>query len=254
MSPVEKEHIVRAYTFELGKCYEQAIKERQLQLPGQHRPGAVRAGRHRAGPARTGADRRRSPTSTPSPALSQIGREWPADGRIVGIVVDPTADLDGVDAVRQAVFAAGMVPLLIAPHGGMVGDLPVQRTFATARSVEFDALLLAGAPAPAPGRAAGPGRQGRRRGRAAVDPRVLLLVEECWRHAKAIGAWGAGGRRAGAGRRGRHPGRGDGRVGERRRARRGAAAAGRRTGSGSGSRPRCPDRTRSADRPRSVIG
>jgi catalase len=27
---------------------------------------------------------------------------------------------------------------------------------------------------------------------AAVDPRVLLLIEECWRHAKAIGAWGAG--------------------------------------------------------------
>ena len=43
-----------------------------------------------------------------------------------------------------------MVPLLIAPHGGMVGDLPVQRTFATGRSVEFDAVLLAGAPAPAP--------------------------------------------------------------------------------------------------------
>jgi catalase len=25
-----------------------------------------------------------------------------------------------------------------------------------------------------------------------VDPRVLLLVDECWRHAKAIGAWGPG--------------------------------------------------------------
>ncbi|RBI98795.1 catalase HPII, partial [Micromonospora provocatoris] len=25
-----------------------------------------------------------------------------------------------------------------------------------------------------------------------VDPRVLLLVEEAWRHAKVIGAWGAG--------------------------------------------------------------
>jgi catalase len=27
MTQVEKEHIVRAYTFELGKCYEQTIKE-----------------------------------------------------------------------------------------------------------------------------------------------------------------------------------------------------------------------------------
>jgi catalase len=31
MSPVEQEHIIAAYTFELGKCYEQAVKERQLQ-------------------------------------------------------------------------------------------------------------------------------------------------------------------------------------------------------------------------------
>ena len=31
MTPVEQDHIVLAYTFELGKCYEQAIKERQLQ-------------------------------------------------------------------------------------------------------------------------------------------------------------------------------------------------------------------------------
>jgi catalase len=26
----------------------------------------------------------------------------------------------------------------------------------------------------------------------AVDPRVLLLVDEAWRHAKAIGAWDGG--------------------------------------------------------------
>ena len=31
LSPVEKAHTAQAYTFELGKCYEQAIKERQLQ-------------------------------------------------------------------------------------------------------------------------------------------------------------------------------------------------------------------------------
>src|SRR6185369_15677518 len=30
MTAVEKEHIVSAYTFELAKCYEQAVKERQL--------------------------------------------------------------------------------------------------------------------------------------------------------------------------------------------------------------------------------
>lgn len=191
MSPVEKEHIIRAYTFELGKCYHQAIKERQLQSLANIDPvlcEQVATGLGLPAP---------QPTTplvdvTPSPALSQVGREWPSDGRVVGIVVDPDGDLDGVDEVRRAVFDAGMVPLLIAPHGGMVGDLPVQRTFATGRSVEFDAVLLAGAPAPAPDALPARDAKAGSPAPATVDPRVLLLVEECWRHAKAIGAWGAG--------------------------------------------------------------
>ncbi|MFE2538283.1 hypothetical protein [Streptomyces sp. NPDC059371] len=44
-----------------------------------------------------------------------------------------------------------MVPLIITPTGGILGPdgepVSVQRTFANARSTEFDALLLAGAPA-----------------------------------------------------------------------------------------------------------
>lgn len=192
MSPVEKEHIIRAYTFELGKCYHQAIKERQLQCLANIDPvlcAQVATGLGLPAPEPTVplAD------ATPSPALSQVGGEWPADGRMIGIVVDPDTDLDGVNQVREAVFEAGMVPLLIAPHGGMVGNLPVQRTFATGRSVEFDALLLAGAPAPAPDAIPAHDDKAARPASVSVDPRVLLLVEERWRHAKAIGAWGAGG-------------------------------------------------------------
>ncbi|MEV4640648.1 catalase [Actinoplanes sp. NPDC049548] len=191
MSPVEKEHIIRAYTFELGKCYEQAIKERQLQCLANVDPvlcAEVAKGLGLPAPEPT------VPLADvqPSPALSQVGRTWPADGRLIGIVVDPAVGLDDVGAVRRAVFAAGMVPLLIAPYGGMVDGTPVQRTFATARSVEFDAILVAGAPAPAadalPARDAKAGAAGS----VAVDPRVLLLVDEAWRHAKAIGAWGNG--------------------------------------------------------------
>ncbi|MEV4703361.1 catalase [Actinoplanes sp. NPDC049316] len=194
MSPVEKEHIIRAYTFELGKCYEQAIKERQLQCLANVDPvlcEQVATGLGLPAPQPT------VPLAevAPSPALSQVGARWPGDGRMIGIVVDPQGGLDDVSEVRRAVFAAGMVPLLIAPHGGMVGGDPVQRTFATARSVEFDALLLAGAPAPAPdalpARDAKAGAEGGM-ALAAVDPRVELLIDECWRHAKAIGAWGAG--------------------------------------------------------------
>jgi catalase len=191
MTPVEKEHIIRAYTFELNKCYEQAIKERQLQSLANIDPVlcqevATGLGLPAPEPTVPLAD------VTPSPALSQLGQTWPGDGRTIGIVVDPDGDLDGVGAVREAIFAAGMVPLLIAPRGGMVGGMPVQRTFATTRSVEFDAILVAGAPVPAPD--ALPARDDKAGTTTVVniDPRVLLLVEEAWRHAKAIGAWGAG--------------------------------------------------------------
>src|SRR3954469_1050136 len=88
MSPVEKEHIIRAYTFELGKCYHQAIKERQLQCLANIDPALcaqVAAGLGLPAPEPT------VPLAdvTPSPALSQVGAQWPGDGRMVGIVVDP---------------------------------------------------------------------------------------------------------------------------------------------------------------------
>jgi len=191
MTPVEREHIVRAYTFELGKVYEQVIKERQLQCLANIDPvlcQEVATGLGLAVPEPTIA----LEDLDPSPALSQVGGAYPPDGRLVGIVVDPDGDLTGVDALRRTIDAAGMVPLLIGPHGGTVGAMPVQRTFATARSVEYDVLLVAGAPVPAPD--AQPGRD-EKAGAAAsrtVDPRVVLMVEECFRHAKVIGAWGAG--------------------------------------------------------------
>jgi catalase len=191
MSPVEKEHIVAAYTFELGKCYEQAIKERQLQCLAEIDPvlcEQVATGLGLPAPE----PRTELAEVEPSPALSQLGHEWPADGRIIGLVVGPDADLAAVTAVRETALGAGLMPLVIAPHGGKVGDLDVQRTFDTARSVEFDAVLIADAPAPAPG--AVPARDAKAGTAVAVtaDPRVMRLVDEAWRHAKAIGGWDQG--------------------------------------------------------------
>ncbi|WP_408015867.1 catalase [Rhodococcus chondri] len=171
LSEVEKAHVAEAYTFELGKCYEQAIKERGLQELANIDPdlcATVAAGLGLPVPEPT------IPLSdpTPSPALSQIGSTWPVDGRIVGIVADDSVDVGELQAAVQALDAAKVVPLVIAPHGGMLGGaVPISRTFLTARSVEFDAVVLAAAP---------------------TDPRVRLLVDEAFRHHKALGAWGAG--------------------------------------------------------------
>jgi catalase len=105
-----------------------------------------------------------------------VGGSWPVDGRVIGVVTCPDCPLDEVAAIRQAIFDAGMVPLLIGPTGGELRPgLPLQRSFDTARSIEYDAVLLAG------GITAHAG-----------DPRVTLLVQEVFRQAKAIGAWGDG--------------------------------------------------------------
>ncbi|MET8223420.1 catalase [Streptomyces sp. NPDC004082] len=193
MTPTEREHIVGAYTFELGKCYEQAIKERALQVLANIDPELceqVAAGLGLPAPEAT------EPLLTPEPslALSQLGKVWPLEGRVIGIVTDAQGDLDGVRAVQQAVLDAGMVPLVIAPTGGKLDPdgepLTVQRSFATARSVECDALLLAGVPGPAKDAF---GARDAKAGDGAVDapadPRVTLMLAEAFRHGKAIGGW-----------------------------------------------------------------
>ncbi len=184
MTPVEQEHIIAAYTFELGKCREPAVRERTLlalaridaRLCAQVADGLGL-------PAPEGE----TVEVDPSPALSQLGARWPVAGRTVGILTGPDTDPEALAAVREAALAADLVPLVVAPSGGDPDR--VQRSFATARSVEFDAVLLAGTPGPAAdatpvrdARAAGPDDT--------VDPRIALLLGEAWRHAKAIGGWG----------------------------------------------------------------
>jgi len=171
MSPVEQTHIIAAYTFELGKCQEDVVKERQLRALAEI-DGEL---------CRTVADGLGLPAPQPeaalgdvepSPALSQVGASWPIDGRIVGVLVDadnPPAHLDGV---ISALSDGGVTPLVTSTRGGELADgTAIKRTLDTVRSVEFDAVLV---------------------GSEISDSRARLLLGECWRHSKAIGAWGEG--------------------------------------------------------------
>ncbi|MDJ0397744.1 catalase [Rhodococcus rhodochrous] len=171
LSEIEQDHVAYAYTFELGKCYEQTIKERQLQILANIDTGLcekVAAGLGLPAPKPTV-----EVSDLPqSPALAQVGKTWPVQGRLIGIVADDTTDVDQVFAAVQAVDAADCVPLVVAPHGGMLGGVvPISRTFLTARSIEFDAVIMA---------------------TTVPDTRVRILVDEMFRHHKALAAWGAG--------------------------------------------------------------
>ncbi|WP_337589227.1 hypothetical protein [Arthrobacter alpinus] len=168
----------RADAIESGKCYEQSIRERQLaalsNIDGELCQ-LVAAELGLAVPAATEPPTERAP----SPAVSQLGRSWPVAGRVIGIVAGAGRDPEQVLQARDAITAAGMLALIVAPVGGKLAgtDQPVQRTYATARSVEFDAVVLATSDD----------------GGVGPDPRVVVLAEEAFRHAKAIGGWGGAG-------------------------------------------------------------
>jgi catalase len=177
MSDVEKVHIIEAFTFELGKCYEQPIRERVLTALAQvdgDLCAAVAEGLGLPAPQGTPAT-----DTTPSPALSQIPpAPGPITGRIIGVVALPGADLGGIGKLRRAVEAQGAILRVLAPVGGVLkkgrAEQIVERTFLTARSIEFDAVVVAG------------GTAGLR------DVKLTVLLQEAFRHCKALAAWGDG--------------------------------------------------------------
>ncbi|GAA3594805.1 catalase CatB [Kineosporia mesophila] len=178
LTPLEQAHIAEAFTFELGKCFEQSIKERELTVLAQVDAdlcATVAAGLGL--PMPTGLTEVGEVEL--SPALSQIVEvPGPIAGRKIGVIVDDASDLGGVRAMRKALLKLGAELLIIAPTGGFVGKgrsgETVQRTPLTARSIEFDAVLVAGGTAHAP------------------DIKTVVLLQEMYRHCKAVGAWGDG--------------------------------------------------------------
>ncbi|MFC6713572.1 catalase [Branchiibius cervicis] len=189
MTPVEQDHIVAAYSFELAKCFEEPIRVRQLAALAN-----VDAGLCARVAQSLGLD---APEATVppadqevSPALSQVGGRWPLDGRQVGVVIGEDSPAKDVSTVLAAFDNAGVTPLVVAAHGGTVAQTTVQRTFATAASIEFDALVVVGAPGPAPDAQPSVDAKAGAAPAAPVDPRVVKLLQETWRHCKAIAAVG----------------------------------------------------------------
>lgn len=159
LSEVEQQHTIAAYTFELGKCYEENVRRRTVDVLArvdQTLASEVAKGLGLAEP---------TPVDTaevvPSPALSQLGKEWPVDGRQIGILTAADTPADQVRPLIDAVFAAGMVPLVIAETGGGLAS----RTYDTARSIEFDAVVVIDTP---------------------QRVEVEVLLGEVFRHQKAV--------------------------------------------------------------------
>lgn len=177
LSYVEQVHIIEAFTFELGKCYEQAIKERELEVLANVDVDLCKQVAIGLGlPAPKGNPPK---DVLESAALSQIVETpGPIDGRKIGIIAGADSDLAGVAKLVQAIERLGATPLVTAPIGGALKSgrrsVIVERTLLTARSIEYDALVVADGTTPT------------------RDIKLILLLQEAFRHCKPIAAWGDG--------------------------------------------------------------
>jgi len=177
LTRVEKAHVVEAFTFELGKCYEKSIKERELEVLANVDADLCQQVADGLGlPAPQG-----NPPSdvTTSPALSQIvTAPGPVAGRKVAVIADAGSDLAGIATLTKTLQKQGVEVLVTAAVGGTLKSgrrsIVVERTFATARSIEFDAVLVAAGTTPT------------------TDIKLVVMLQEAYRHCKPLGAWGDG--------------------------------------------------------------
>jgi catalase len=190
----ERDHIVDAYTFELGKVDVPAVVERmvgRLALVDEQLAARVCVGLGLEPPvlAADAADAVPADEEAPdptggldaSPTLAMVTEDaWPADGRVVHVLANDGADLTGIRSLQTSLLAAGVAVHVVATHKGSIagkrrGDrLPVDRSFHTSSSAEADAIVIADS--------AG----------LADDPAVLTYVQSAYRHFKPIAAWGDG--------------------------------------------------------------
>ncbi len=180
LTPVEQDHLVNAFRFELGKVDVPAVVDRMLErlaLIDTELCQLVAAGLGVPAP-----DGEPVADVSPSPALAMVRDEvFPPEGRVVQILAADGGDTSGVRTMRDALIEAGLAVHLIAPHKGTITDgsedpdeVPVDRSFLTACSVEGDAIVVADAAS------------------LVDDPAVIMYVQEAYRHHKTIGAWGTG--------------------------------------------------------------
>ena len=181
MSEPEQEHIVAAFSFELGKCLSDEIQDRMLgnlaNVDGKLASNVA------ASLGKTAPKGHPARGIEPSPALSLVPAEsGPIDGRVVGIFAGDGVDANGLLSISTALERAGARVVVIASHGGTIeGDdgssIAVTKSALTTQSVEYDAILVAG---------------GTSVHDQEHDPYLAVNLGEAFRHHKTIAAWGDG--------------------------------------------------------------
>ncbi|MFB9660127.1 catalase [Glycomyces mayteni] len=182
MTPVEADHIVAAYRFELGKVTDKDIRARvvdQLRFVDLELAQRVAEGVGVPAPVEGAQMERRM-----SPALSQLSDPVRSVAtRKVAVLAADGVDGTGMTRLVADLHRRGAVPEVIGLVDGTVRsesgeDVEVDRALPTMASVLYDAVAVPG----------GADAVAALRG----DGRALHFVAEAFKHGKAIAAFGAG--------------------------------------------------------------
>ncbi|MFF3961811.1 catalase [Streptomyces griseorubiginosus] len=190
MSDWEKQHIVEAFRFELGKVDARAVRARTVeQLAKVNGELATEVARgigvpQPTEPAAEAAEAAEaSKSASPALSLEQQRGDGSIRTRKIAVLVTDGIDAEQVTSVRERLAAEGAIVEALAPVDGEVrgadGELyTVDRALPTVASVLYDAVLLPGGPVGTPP--------------AAADPDAMRFVRDAYRHGKPIGALGSG--------------------------------------------------------------
>ena len=164
MTPVEQDHIVGAFSFELAKCTSPEIHARMVaNLAEVDAELATKVAAHLGIEAPTG-----SPVASEgaSPSLSMETGPGPVTGRTVAILVGDPTPKRIVTAWRAAADPLGVEIVVVGPHLGKLDKgAVVDRTLHITQPVEYDGVVLAAEP----------------------DEAMAVFVQEAFRHHKTVG-------------------------------------------------------------------
>lgn len=205
-SEAEKNHIVRAFRFELGKVETPPIRERMLGLIAQvdkDLASQVAEGLGLSVPSKLdkplnmsipadGDPRKFQPKRVPqeieeSPALSMVDNpNFPKDSiktRKIAFLLADGFDDDAVADMKKALMTAGALAMTVAPRLGVLTgangeECKADFSFLTGSSVLFDAVYIPGGDASVTALKS--------------EDEALNFVDEAYKHCKAIAASGGG--------------------------------------------------------------
>ncbi|MDS9470526.1 catalase [Sporosarcina pasteurii] len=179
MTPIEKQHIIDAFRFELGKVKSMSVRQQVVDMFAHVSLELTTAFAEHIGiaPPQSGG----SNVTKSSPALSQENTIKVPNTRTVAVIITNGYDDNEVNYVLGALKSAGIQPEIISENlGEIMGAggtrLKVDHTLLTVDSVLFDAVYMVKGSSVSP----------------KFNKKSAYFIDQAFNHYKPIGATGEG--------------------------------------------------------------